>query len=140
MRRNALKFLLGASATFVAGDTFSAVKMVKEDKRLLGDWQSDKDRTIALWKYSKDISDDKRAHFESIFGKFKLNFSKTHISTVFEETKEVVRYSVIAQDSSSVVIAWHEKNDTTLQHIHFDDGGYYVISGYNIEFYKRVHV
>ena len=138
MRRLALKAILGTSAALLASAAFGARESRITDKRLLGIWRSDKERTVSLWKYQKEISSEERERFENIFGKFTLRFTETHIYTEFEGTKDSVPYSVIARDASSVVIAWHEEKERSLQHIHFEGEGYYVLSGYNVEFYKRV--
>lgn len=138
MRRHALKTILGTSAVLLSGGALAAPKGRLVDKRLLGTWRSDKERTVALWKYQKELSPETRERFERIFGKFTLRFTETHIYTEFEDTKDTVPYSVVARDSSSVVIAWHEEKERSLQHIHFEGESYYVLSGYNVEFYKRV--
>lgn len=138
MRRHALKAILGTSAVLLTSRAFGAAGRRLVDNRLLGTWRSDKERTIALWKYQKEIAPETRERFEKIFGKFTLRFTETHIYTAFEDTKDAVPYSVVARDSSSVVIAWHEERERSLQHIHFEGESYYVLSGYNVEFYKRV--
>ncbi len=138
MRRHALKAILGTSVALLASAAFGARENRITDKRLLGTWRSNKERTVSLWKYQKEISPEERERFESIFGKFTLRFTETHIYTEFEGTKDSVPYSVIARDSSSVVIAWHEEKERSLQHIHFEGESFYVLSGYNVEFYKRV--
>ena len=108
------------------------------DQRLIGTWRSDKARTIKHWCYSKELSPEKKERFEGIFGKFTLRFTETHIHTDYEGEKQVVPYSVVASDESSVVILWNEPDRQSLQHIHFDQEGYHVLSGYNVEFYTRV--
>lgn len=138
MRRHALKTILGTSAAFLSVGALAVPKKRLLDSRLLGTWRSDKERTVALWKYQKELSPETQERFEKIFGKFTLRFTETHIYTEFEETKDSVPYSVVARDASSVVIAWHEEKEHSLQHIHFEDQSYYVLSGYNVEFYKRV--
>lgn len=138
MRRHALKTILGTSAVFLSAGAFAAPKRRLIDSRLLGTWRSDKERTVALWKYQKELPPEIRERFEKIFGKFTLRFTETHIYTEFEDTNDTVPYSVVARDSSSVVIAWHEEKEHSLQHIHFEGESYYVLSGYNVEFYKRV--
>lgn len=87
------------------------------DRRLLGFWRSDQERTLSLWKYQKELSPEVRERFEKIFGKFTLRFTETHIYIEFEDTKDILPYSVVARDSSSVVIAWHEEKERSLQHI-----------------------
>lgn len=138
MRRQTLKTVLGASAALFSAGAWAAPKGRLVDHRLLGTWRSDKERTLALWKYQKELAPDVRERFERIFGKFTLRFTATQIHTEFEDLKETVPYSVVARDSSSVVIAWHQEKGRSLQHIHFEGEGYYVISGYNVEFYQRV--
>lgn len=138
IRRNALTMLLGATATLAASPTLALPHKRKEESRLIGTWRSDKEKTLTLWKYKKEISPEARERFEKIFGKFTLRFTATHIFTEFDEINDIVPYSVIAKDKTSVVIAWHEKEETSLQHIHFEENSYYVLSGYNIEFYSRV--
>jgi hypothetical protein len=138
MCRHVLKAILGCSAASLMNSVSVSTEKRLTDKRLLGTWRSDRERTIALWKYQKEITPETKERFEKIFGKFTLRFTKTHIYTEFEDMKNIVPYSVIASDSSSVIIAWHEEKEKSLQHIHFEGEIYYVISGYNIEFYKRV--
>jgi hypothetical protein len=138
MRRHALKAILGTLIALLTSGTLGATEKRIVDKRLLGTWRSDKERTIALWKYQKELAPETRERFEKIFGKFTIRFTETHIYTEFEDTKNTVPYSVVARDSSSVVIAWHEEKERSLQHIHFEGESYYVLSGYNVEFYTRV--
>lgn len=138
MRRHTLKAILGTSAALLTGGAFGATEKRHVDRRLLGTWRSDKERTLALWKHQKKLAPETRERFDNIFGKFTLRFTETHIFTEFEGTKDTVPYSVVASDSSSVLIVWHEEKERSLQHIHFEGESYYVLSGYNVEFYKRV--
>ena len=138
MRRNALRILLGTSAALAAFPALAAPRRRKVDQRLIGTWRSNKEKTVSLWKYTKEVSPEVRERVENLFGKLTFRFSETHIFTEFDELKESVPYSVVAQDKTSVVIAWYEEKETSLQHIHFEDDGYYVLSGYNVEFFSRV--
>lgn len=138
MRRYVLKTLFGTSSILFSNAVFPANPKTETDSRLLGTWRSDKERTVALWKYRKEISKNEREKFEKIFGKFTLRFTPTHVHTEFDGTKDTMAYTVIARDSSSVVIALRQEETDSLQHIHFDGEHYYVLSGYNVEFYKRV--
>jgi hypothetical protein len=138
MRRQILNVALGTAATLLTSGAIGAADRRFIEKRLLGTWRSDKERTIAHWKYKKELAPEVQERFEKIFGKFTLRFTETHIYTEFEDTKDTVPYSVVAHDSSSVVIAWHEEKERSLQQIHFEDEGYHILSGYNVEFYKRI--
>jgi len=138
MRRHTLRILLGTTAALLTFPSLASPSKRKIDKRLLGTWRSNKEKTTGLWKYTKEMTPAARERFEKIFGKFTLRFSETHIFTEFERTTDVVPYTVVAQDKTSVVIAWLEKEGTSLQHIHFEENGYYILSGYNVEFYTNV--
>jgi len=136
-RRHTLRALLGAAAATIALPLRSIGLERKVEKRLLGTWRSDKERTIKQWCYPNELSAEKRRRFENIFGKFTLRFTPTHIYTEYDGDRQVIAYSVVASDANSVVVAWHEKSNS-LQQIHFEKSAYYVVSGYNIEFFKRV--
>ena len=138
MRREALKFSLVA-ATAVASSSALAARPTPKDERLLGTWISDKERTTQMWRYRKDLTDEQRAKFEEMFGKFKRRFTVTHVHTEFESDRTTGRYSVIAKDSRSVVVSFPESKGTELQQLFFEDGGWmYVFSGYNVEFFRRI--
>lgn len=138
MRRAFLRLLTLSPLIATATSSLAAANKRRIDRRLIGTWRSDKERTVKHWHYAKELEPEKKERFENIFGKFSLHFTNTHIHTEFEGEKQVVPYTVVASDHSSVVIMWHEKERSSLQHIHFDGEGYYVLSGYNVEFYTRV--
>ena len=138
MRRRIINVALGTAAALLTCDAVGAVDRSHIEKRLLGTWRSDKERTIANWKYKKELAPEVKERFERIFGKFTLRFTEKYIFTEFDDTKTTAPYLVVAQDSTSVVIEWHEEKGRSLQQIHFEDDGYYVLSGYNVEFYKRI--
>jgi|SRR3989344_8113765 len=108
-----------------------------QDKRLLGVWRSDKAKTTKFWAFRKRLSVRKRKHIFNLFGKLRLRFTREKIYSEYEDLKNVVPYSVIAKDKNSVVIIWHEKDGDSLQHIHFENGSFYIVSGYNVEIFKR---
>jgi hypothetical protein len=138
MRRNALKLSLLAAACVASGAAIAA-KLSLKDKRLIGTWLSDRERTFQLWRYRKELTDEQRAKFEEMFGKFRRRFTTGHVHTEFEGDKTVARYEVVAKDSQSVVISFPDEKESNLQQIFFEDGGWmYVFSGYNVEFFRRV--
>jgi hypothetical protein len=114
MRRQILNVALGTAATLLTSGAIGAPDKRLIEERLLGTWRSDKERTIAHWKYQKELAPEVQERFEKIFGKFTLRFTETHIYTEFEVTKDTVAYSVVAHDSSSVVIAWHKEKERSL--------------------------
>jgi hypothetical protein len=138
MRRRVFHLALGAAAALLSPSVLAVTQRSDVEKRLLGIWRSDRERTTAYWKYKKEVAEEVRERFENMFGKLTLRFTKSHIHSEFDGTRDVIPYSVVAQDATSVVIKWHERKGSFLQQIHFDGASYYVVSGYNIEFYKRV--
>lgn len=51
----------------------------------------------------------------------------------------VVSYTVVAKDEHSVVVKWTEGGFTNVKQIFFDTSDrYYLVSGYNVEFFVRV--
>jgi Spy/CpxP family protein refolding chaperone len=138
MRREALKLSLLAATVVASGQTIATMNPAK-DTRLLGTWLSDKERTVGMWRYRKELTDEQRAKFEAIFGKFRKRFTATHVHTEFEGDKTTTRYKVVAADSRSVVVSFPDEKSSNLQQLFFEDGGWmYVFSGYNVEFFRRV--
>ena len=138
MRRSALKLAALAVLGLASAAGASAIKPGKVDKRLLGTWRSDEKRTIKLWRYKQDLTDEQKLQFESIFGKLVRRFTATHSYSEFDNDKSEARYAVIASDSRSVVIAASSAGEPELQQIFFEEGFIYVFSGYNVEFFRRV--
>ncbi len=137
MRRSALKFAALATLGTVSLASVAA-KPRKVDKRLLGTWKSDKDRTVKLWRYKQDLSEEQKTKFEAIFGKLTRRFTSTHAYSDYEDQKTEARYWVVAADSRSVVVSFSEEGKVELQQIFFEENSMYVFSGYNVEFFRRV--
>lgn len=107
-------------------------------KRLIGNWQSDKERTLKYWNHGKTLSPEGQAHFESLFGRLRVQYTASHCRSVYDDWEEDVRYSILAEDDNSLIIANHYPKHTQLQQLFFEADHHYLISGYNIEFFRRV--
>ncbi|HTM07984.1 MAG TPA: hypothetical protein VL754_06310 [Verrucomicrobiae bacterium] len=107
------------------------------EARLLGKWRSDKLKTIKYWALEKRIGAKKRKRFYGIFGKLRFRFTRQKLYSQYEDLKNVTPYSVVAKDQNSVVIMRHEKKGDSLQQIHFEDDSFYIVSGHNLEFFKK---
>lgn len=137
-RRDALR-ILGMAA--VAGATLpaAAAEERRTDSRLLGTWRSDKERTIAHWCHLTETSLEKRRKLDGVFGKLTVRFTETNIESELDGVADSVSYSVVTSDASSVVVTYKGPlGSQELQHIHFEEDSYYVLVGYNVEFFKRV--
>jgi hypothetical protein len=137
MRRSALKLAALAGLSLASLPAFAS-KAHPFDKRLLGTWRSDKERTVKLWRYKQELTEEQKAKFESIFGKLTRRFTSTHAYSEFEDQKIVGRYWVVASDSRSVVVKISDEGRIDLQQIFFEENSIYVFSGYNVEFFRRV--
>ena len=84
---------LGALGSVAASPTTGGRKT---DRRLLGAWRSDKEKTTALWKYTKEISDENRQKFEAIFGKLTWRITARRWEAEYEDQKWGSPYSVVA--------------------------------------------
>lgn len=137
MRRATLKLLAASSLTLAAFPSI-ADKPRTVDKRLLGTWRSDKERTTKLWRYKTELDAERKTKFESIFGKLTRRFTTTHAYSEFGGEKTSKAYRVVASDARSVVLASSEGGCIELEQIFFEDEWFYVITGYNLEFFRRV--
>ena len=137
MRRSGLKLLL-AGAAALASVPILASGSQKADRRLLGTWRSDKERTMRLWRFKKELDTEQKAKFESIFGKMTRRFTSTHAYSEFDGETTSNPYRVLGADEHSVVVAYPNGKASELQQIFFEDDWFYVVSGYNVEFFRRV--
>lgn len=138
MRRNILSVFALAGLSFAGGSALAFEPRRKIDKRLLGTWKSDKERTIERWRYDKPLSNEKREKFESIFGKLVLRITETHYYGIFEEDNFSCPYTVVASDERSVCISQDFTGTQELKQYFFEGNYMYVLVGYNIEFFKQV--
>ena len=142
MRRALLLSTLSAAGLATVAPVVAAPRTngVKTDRRLHGTWRSDKERTAALWKYTKEIGDRNRQKFEAIFGKLTWRVTPRRWEAEFEDQNWGGPYSVIAADTRSVVVSHpgDPGEQAELKPYFFEEGYMYVVSGYNVEFFKRV--
>lgn len=142
MRRAFLLSTLSAAglATVTPAIAAPRARSLKTDRRLLGTWRSDKEKTTALWKYTKEISNEDRQKFEAIFGKLTWRITSRRWEAEFEDQKWGGPYSVIAADKRSVVVSHPGEpgEHAELKQYFFEEGYMYVVAGYSLEFFKRV--
>jgi len=118
------------------------VRFNKSDQRLLGTWRSDRARTVQFWGFKKGarIGPVRRKEFAKMFGKLTWRFTRNRCYTKYNEIEHTLSYTVVAADSDSVVLRWGESpDDEQLLQIHFESKGrFHVVSGWNVEFFRRV--
>jgi len=117
------------------------------DPRLLGTWVSDRERTLE--SLGPSTSDEGRAKLENLFGKLKIAYTESTITTELDDHVETIPYTVLGVDEHSVVIRDDSPPDpdmavlemSTFSKIHFDgDDSYWVSTeiGGITEYFKRV--
>jgi hypothetical protein len=140
--RRALLFSSLAAVGFGSASVQAAPPAAQRrtDRRLVGTWRSDRERTAKLWKYNKEVDAEAREKFESIFGKLTWRITPSKWFGEFEGDKFSGPYNVVASDSRSVVV-FHPGDPGLpgeLKQYFFEPEHMYVLSGYNVEFFKRV--
>lgn len=138
MRRSAIQLLALGSIAVAVIPSLAGQKSRQVDKRLIGTWRSDKERTTRLWRYRNNLDAEKKVAFESIFGKMTKRFTATRAFSEFEGETVSGPYQVVAIDSKSVVISFPNAGKQELQQIFFEEDWFYIASGYNFEFFRRV--
>ena len=108
------------------------------DKRLLGRWRSDRERTMAQWVFPKRVAAAARRRFEDIFGKLVLRFTPSFVYAEMEGYVTRSRYAVLWSGPDSCVICCEEPEGPAAQHIFFDGDHYSVRVGQNVEYFRRV--
>ncbi len=77
------------------------------DRRLIGTWQSDADRTVLLFlgppPYDKEKS-EREVKLRKLFGKMQITYTDTTYTSDFDGVVETTPYEVLGRDKVSVVI------------------------------------
>ena len=115
-------------------------RRAKFDKRLLGTWQSDRRRTLRDWIWPANLSAAKLKRAGNIFGHLTIRYTREYAHTEFRGVRESTQYQLIAADSSSVAVTSFSTllGEKRIQHIHFENGCYWVSVGRNREWFKRI--
>jgi hypothetical protein len=117
-------------------------EVIKTDKRLIGTWLSDRQRTLKELRYRPGLSRKSRRWLRASYGYLRLTYTRREIRTVLKEFRSRDPYEVLASNSGSVAIRWLCKltNEWDIRHIHFDGPDHYwVCYGYHREWFKRIH-
>jgi hypothetical protein len=79
-------------------------KAGRGDPRLIGAWRSDADATFAELRKSRPVTDEQEQKLRKVFGRLKVTYTDTMITTDFDGVVESQPYQVISKDATSVVI------------------------------------
>jgi hypothetical protein len=119
--------------------------LVMGDKRLRGRWRSDRERTMADWRFPADPSPEKKDFVSGLWGKLELRYTRWRCESLFEGHTERMWYEVLAKDETSAMIRnWHRMPylglTRSLFHVHFEGDAYWITLGTsnNREFFRRI--
>jgi len=89
------------------------------DPRLFGTWRSDADATVAEIKKTRTLTDEQEQKLKTmLFGKMKITYTATTVTTDFDGTVESQSYEVVRKNADSVTLkAWSPltKKDETFR-------------------------
>lgn len=118
----------------------------KFDKRLLGTWKSDRERTFARYKKPQGVTAASHRKFQALFGSMFIEWKRGTYEADLDGTKFNGSYEVLGYDSVCVVIrAWDSIFEEHRLHqlvFHFEADGQ--IEGYRIlahgmpEYFRRL--
>ena len=107
---NVIVIAAAVAAAVVVG--FVAVVLImqiaksrRSDPRLFGTWRSDADATIAEMKKTRTLTDDLEQKLRTLlFGKMKVTYTATTLTTDFDGKVESQSYQVVGKDADSVTL------------------------------------
>src|SRR5262249_2756151 len=115
------------------------------DPRLFGTWKSDADATIADMKTRRTVTDEQEQKLKTmLFGKMKITYTATTLTTDFDGTVESQSYQVVSKDAESVTITAYSplsKKDETFRIRFVGNDTYWVdVPDHNLsECFRRVN-
>ena len=84
--------------------SFSGAAFPEDSNFLIGTWVSDKEPTIKFNEGKVEWTDDQRKFFENHLGKLRITFTENTVQLHFEEDLGTIKYEIIEQGSSYIVI------------------------------------
>jgi hypothetical protein len=135
MRRTTLKTLAALGAATMLNP--AKAKGAMGEPRLLGSWVSDKEKTLALWRFRPNTPVESQERVAALFGNLRLSFSPGEVRALTGTHETVKPYRVVAADFRSVVIEYQADGRSLLEQLFFEGEYVYKFTGYNIEYFRR---
>ncbi len=109
------------------------------DRRLIGTWRSDRNRTGGEISARRDVSRSQAQRLRQLFGDLELRYTRARCYSSFKGHTEVTTYRVVAKDLTSVVVAYlnADSGEETLSHLHFEGRYYWVCLGAIREYFRK---
>lgn len=104
-----------AGMLLLAGSTFAWFRFGRRtDARLLGTWKSDADLTMASLERKSSRDAEREAKLRSLFGKMRITWTATQVTSDLEGYLDTDKYKVLASDTDSVTIQSEETTPSPL--------------------------
>jgi hypothetical protein len=109
---------------------------------LLGEWQSDRHRTLQYWTFPKNVParTKKLIRSKKFFGHLRFRITPKRFTVRYEGKSSVQPYRVIFNDAYRIVLAFGTGRQKEIRDLHFDGhDSFYMLAGKaNCEFFRRV--
>lgn len=129
-------------ASFLAIPTIAAIAREPQPSRLwlLGQWLSDRERTIQSWYFQgREIPQDKKARFAELFGHMTYVVTASTFRVKQGEFTASHRYSVLSETESSVTLRLHGTTEAIASTFYrAGPDALFIKVGTNLEYFKRV--
>jgi hypothetical protein len=106
---------------------------------LLGDWQSDRERTMESFYFQgQSLTPEQREKISKMFGHLRYHVTPSHFEVVEGRRTLRVRYSVASETESSITLSFPRSTDMpdlTLYRISSD--ALFIKSGEHLEYFRR---
>jgi hypothetical protein len=109
---------------------------------LLGEWQSDRHKTLQYWTFSRNAPARTKKLFRSrdFFGHLRFRITPKRFTTTYEGHSSSQPYRVIFHDAYRAILVFGSGRRKEFRDLHFDgDNSFYMLAGKaNCEFFRRV--
>jgi len=113
-------------------------RRTRTDRRLLGQWRSDREKTFSQWIYPEKLARPMQRRFESLFGQLKIRFTPSYVYMDYQGEETRLKYSVIWANSTSCMVEYENPEEHPAQHVVFEGHYYSVRVGNNVEYFRRI--
>jgi hypothetical protein len=137
MRRDLLKSALVGTLAGATGLANAKSRRVL-DSRLHGVWQSDRERTLKHWRTSEEMKPDQYELFAGSFGRIKRTYTPESMIWERDGQRMSHQYWVIHKTPNSVFVSYGNPVGGLVEQLFIEQGWLYCVSGYNLEFFKRI--
>jgi hypothetical protein len=109
---------------------------------LLGEWQSDRDKTLQYWAFPRNATARAKKLFRSkdFFGHLRFRITPKRFTATYEGKSSSQPYRVVFHDAHRAIIVFGAGRRRDYRDLHFDGSdSFYMLAGKaNCEFFRRL--